>query len=211
MKKIIVAPVGEYIEDIYVGIREFPTEKVILITPKDMVDVAKDTQKSLEKFKVPAQIIEIKGNLWEEMFKVVARIKEFEKGEIIVNVSTGGRDSRCAATSAAFVNGFKAFAVENNETMLLPTLKFSYYNILTDKKMNILQSIEWCTDCTSMEDLAKSMSMSLPLVSYHINGTLKAEGLKQLGLVQTKENKGKVEVTLTSLGRMLLKGYVSSE
>jgi len=50
--------------------------------------------------------------------------------------------------------------------------------------------------------------MSLPLISYHVNGNLKSEGLKELGLVETKEIKGRVEVELTTLGRLLLKGYV---
>jgi hypothetical protein len=50
--------------------------------------------------------------------------------------------------------------------------------------------------------------MSLPLVSYHVNGTLKSEGLKQLGLVETTEQKGRVEVHLSTLGKLLVRGYI---
>ena len=53
--------------------------------------------------------------------------------------------------------------------------------------------------------------MSLPLVSYHIHGNRKSEGLKELGLVETKEVKGRVEVTITMLGRLLLKGYITQK
>lgn len=53
--------------------------------------------------------------------------------------------------------------------------------------------------------------MSLPLVSYHINGNVKSEGLVQMGLVEAKERKNKLEVSLTSLGKLLIDGYISSK
>ena len=59
------------------------------------------------------------------------------------------------------------------------------------------------------EELSRRTGMSLPLISYHINGTRKADGLKELGLVDTEENKGRVRMTLTTLGRLLIKGYIS--
>ena len=165
MKKIIVAPVGEYIDDIYVGIKEFPTEKVILIAPQDKLEVAEDTKKSLEKFKVNTEIREVSGNIWEAIFQEVAKIKEAETGDIIINVSTGDRDSRCAATSAAFVNGLKAFAVDGDSTMLLPILKFSYYKLLTDKKMDLLKILHNNEDCcSSLDELSKKANMSIPLI-----------------------------------------------
>jgi len=211
MKKIIVAPVGDYIEDLYVGIRDFPTEKVILISPREKMGIALEAKKNLERFKIPVKIIEIKGNVWEEMFKEVSKIKEYEKGEILINVSTGDRNSRCAATSAAFVNGFKAFGVENDRPMMLPVLKFSYYSLLSDKKMDILRILYEKTDCcASMDDLSKKAGMSIPLVSYHINGNLKSEGLREMGLVETEENKGRMKISLSFLGKMLLKGYIKS-
>src|SRR5512141_2029407 len=106
-KSTIVAPVGDYMEDLFVGIREFPTEKVILLTPKDRIKEAEETKKSLDKFKIPVKILMIDGFIWEEVFKAVANIKKTESQEILINVSTGDRESRCAATSAAFVNGLK--------------------------------------------------------------------------------------------------------
>ena len=60
-----------------------------------------------------------------------------------------------------------------------------------------------------MEELSRRTGMSLPLISYHINGTRKEDGLKELGLVDTEENKGRVRMTLTTLGRLLIKGYIS--
>jgi DNA-binding transcriptional ArsR family regulator len=208
-KMTIVAPVGDYMEDIFVGIRNFPTEKVILIAPKDRVKEAEETRKSLEKFKVPVKIIEIEGFIWEEIFKTVSQIRKSEGEDILINVSTGDRESRCAATSAAFVNGLKAFGIKDDEPMMLPVLKFSYYTLLTEKKMEILKTLYSKKECcASLDELSQKTKMSLPLVSYHINGTMKSEGLKQMGLIETEETKGKVKVNLTFLGRMLVKGYV---
>ena len=210
MKKTIVAPVGDYIEDLYVAIREFPTEKVILIAPQEKMQIAITAKENLEKFRIPTKIVEVKGFIWEEIFREVAKIKKYEKGEVIVNVSTGDRNSRCAATSAAFVNGLKAFGVEGDETMMLPVLKFSYYNLLSGKKMELLKTIfEKKGCCASLEELSKETKMSIPLISYHINGNLKSEGLKSMGLIETEETKGRMKISLSFLGKMLLKGYIA--
>ena len=210
-KKVVVAPVGDNMDALYVGIKEFPTERVILLTPEDRLDEANKAKANLEKFQIPVQITEIKGNVWEEMFSKIAQIKEIEKNkDVIINTATGDRVSTCAATSAAFVNGLKAMSVSDGMAMMLPVLKFSYYNMLTDKKMEILKLVNKPGCCASLEELSKKTKMSLPLISYHINGNLKSEGLKDMGLIETKEAKGRIAVTLSTLGRLLLKGYVSA-
>jgi len=215
MKHVVIAPVGDHMEDLFVGLREFPTERIILVTDPSKKEEAERSKLDLEKFKIPVQLKMLKeeGHLWEKTFEAIAEIVRTEKDNpILINVSTGDRNTRCAATSAAFVNGIRAFSVENNEAMLLPILKFSYYKILTDKKIGILKTIDENTDCcASLEELSKRTNMSLPLISYHINGTIKSEGLKELGLVETIEKKGKVSVNLSMMGRLLIKGYITSD
>lgn len=211
MKYVVIAPVGDNLDALFVGIREFPTERVILLTPENRMDEAKKLSNDLERFKIPVKITTIKGNIWEEMFAKIAQISKIEKGKnILVNTATGDRSTTCAATSAAFVNGLKAISVEGNEAMLLPILKFSYYNMLNEKKMNILKLLSKPDCCASLEEMSKKTKMSLPLISYHINGNLKSEGLKEMGLIETTENKGKIAVKLSTLGKMLIKGYISS-
>ena len=209
-KNIIIAPVGDNMDALFIGLREFPTEKVILLTPPERNKDAEKAMQDLDRFKIPTKIIEIKGNIWEEMFRKIAEIREIEKGKnILVNTATGDRMTTCAATSAAFVNGIKAFSVDNGMAMLLPVLKFSYYKMLTEKKMSILKMINKPDCCISLEELSKKTKMSLPLISYHINGNLKSDGLKEMGLVETTEKKGRIEIKLSTLGRLLIKGYVS--
>jgi len=142
MKYVIIAPVGENMDALFVGVREFPTERVILLATDQTSIQANETKTQLEKFKIPATIQQISGDgsLWENIFEAIAKIKKIEKdSNILLNVATGGPAMQCIATSAAFVNGLKAFDVDDNEAMLLPILKFSYYKMLTDKKLSILR------------------------------------------------------------------------
>lgn len=210
-KHTLIAPVGENIDLLFRAITLFSFEKAILIVPKQKLALAESTKKELARLGVPAHIKPIEGNIWEELFRVITEIAQYEKSKLLViNVSSGDQSMQCAATSAAFVNGIKAFTVENGEPMLLPVLKFSYYTQLTEKKMQILKLLyNDPTCCMSMEQLSKRLKMSLPLLSYHINGNLKSEGLHEHGLIETTETKGKVAISLTMLGKLLIKGYIT--
>ncbi|MBI4155318.1 winged helix-turn-helix transcriptional regulator [Candidatus Woesearchaeota archaeon] len=206
-KYIVIGTVHEDLNPLFIGIRDFPTKRLILLVPESKLSLAKKAKQDIEKFKIEVIIKEIEGNVWEALFENVAKVKNEEQNEnIIVNTSSGDRNSQCALTSAAFVNGLKAFAVESNETMLLPILKFSYYKILMDRKMKILKILYNNKTC-SLNELSEKANMSLPLISYHINGTPKSEGLKTLGLVEIKEGKGNTIVQLSMMGRLLVKGY----
>ncbi len=145
------------------------------------------------------------------MFKAFAQIKAREKdSRILVNVATGDKMSTCAALSAAFVNGLKAFSVDGNEPMMLPVLKFSYYKMLSDRKKMILLTMSQDDGSYSLEKLSERLKMSLPLLSYHINGNRKSEGMLELGLVEASEKtRGRVEVKLTQLGRLLAEGSLT--
>jgi len=214
MKNIVIAPMGDNMDALFVGVREFLTDRVVLVSSNARKEEADKVKENLEKFKIPTNIHLIEGDnevmVWEGTFKAISSIRSAEEGkEVLVNVATGDKTTRCAATSAAFVNGLKAFTVSGDNTMMLPVMKFSYYKIITDKKMEILKILNEKNCCSSLEELSKKTSMSLPLVSYHINGNLKSEGLKTMGLINTTEERGRISVDLSSLGRMVVKGYVS--
>jgi DNA-binding transcriptional ArsR family regulator len=151
--------------------------------------------------------------VWEDTFRVVNGIKKAnEDKDILINVSTGDKITRCAMTSASFVNGLKAFSVMNGAISMLPVLKFSYYKLITDRKMKILETLfKEPKCCASLEELSKKCNMSLPLVSYHVNGNPKSEGLKEMGLVETTEKGGRVAIRLSLMGNILMKGYVDTE
>jgi len=209
VRHTVIAPVGDNLDALFIGIREFPTRKIILIYPNEKLGAVKNIKKELERFKIPVETVEIKGNLLEDMFRIFAQIRKTEGEEsLLVNVATGDMLSSCAALSAAFVNGLKAFSVMSDQPILLPVLKFSYYKLISEKKMTILKAI-YNRERTTFEDLVKQLKMSLPLVSYHIHGNPDSQGLVQMGLVETREDpRGRIELQLTTLGRLLIRGYI---
>ncbi|MEK6948528.1 MAG: DUF6293 family protein [Nanoarchaeota archaeon] len=211
MKNTIIVPLGNNLDAVYLGIKELVTEKVILLVCLEHISKAEKIRKDLEKFQIHVNIKNLESNSWEEVFRSIGEIKNIDMEQnLIVNVGSAEGGMKCAATCATFVNGIRAFDItENNEIMFLPVLKFSYYNILTEKKLSILKILYNNVDnTTELYDLSKKLNMSLPLISYHINGTSKSDGLKTLGLVDTKEEKGKLKVRLNTLGLMILKGYI---
>lgn len=208
----MVAPIGDNPNGLYIAIKEFPIERLVTIVTKNKLDQVEKLRKDFSKFRIDVEAIIIEGNIWEETFKVISTLASTSKENIIVNVAAADRNMMCAATSAAFVNGLKAIDVVDDNVMMFPILKFSYYKLLSDKKMSIIKTLSKEIDCcSSLEELSKKVKMSLPLLVYHINGNVKSEGLKTMGLIETEEKKGRIKVRLTELGRLLEKGYVNSE
>lgn len=207
----VIAPVGDNPTALFQGMKEFATERVYLITPKSNVKKAREMQKKLEIFSIPVIILEVENSLMESMFYHFGQIVEkHNSDDIIVNVATGDRMSTCSALSAAFANGLKAFGIMEGKPMLLPIMKLSYYNELTDKKFKILTQLTK-EKYKSLSELSKKTGMSISLLSYHLNGTLKYKGLLNLRLVEVKQENKNLYVRLSELGSLLLKGYISCE
>ncbi|MFW6013695.1 MAG: winged helix-turn-helix domain-containing protein [Nanoarchaeota archaeon] len=206
MKHKIITLAGIEEEPLFSGIREFPTEEVIILNHNQ-----KETDVLAEKlrtYQVKSRKITIKEITWEKVFEIVKILNKQEEN-LLINAATGKPTTTAMMTSAAFVNGIRAYCAEKGEITMLPVLKFSYHKIIPEKKMKILRRLyEKKNCCASLEDLSKEMKISLPLVSYHINGTKKSKGLKELGLIETKEEKGKIGVSLSLQGRLIVEGHV---
>lgn len=207
----VIAPVGDNLNALFIGMKEFATERVYLITPTRNLKDAKKLEKKLEVFSIDVKIMEVRGSLMESMFASFGKICGLHnQDELIVNVATGDRMSTCAALSAAFANGLKAFGVMNKKPMLLPIMKLSYYHELSESKIKILQNLRR-EEFHSLSDLRKKTGMSVSLLSYHLNGTLRYKGLLGLRLVEINEENKQLKVKLSELGSLLLKGYVSCD
>jgi len=209
----MIAPIGEDMDSIFVGIKNFPTEKIILITDDKTKHLALKAKEELEKFKIQVMIKEVKSMNVEDVFECIADIKQFEDNKkLMINSSAGNKFTSCAVTCAGYVNGIKSFFVIKDEVVVLPILRFSYYKLLTEKKMELLKMLYKNKDCcSSLEELSQTTKMSLPLVSYYINGSTQTEGLETMGLVDVEKVKGKMHISLSTLGRMLVKGYIPSD
>jgi hypothetical protein len=229
-RAVQIAPVGDNLDAIFVGLREFPTKRIVLLAPTDKMNDAKELSKRLAPFKLPVKIVELKGSsILEKMFDAFAALKKEEalspensygEDNIIVNVATGDRISTCAALSASYVNGIKAFTVMDDRVMLLPMLKFSFNKLISEKKMDIIRALSSTSSEMGFDELAKTLKMSAPLLSYHLNGDRDTSGLIELGLTEwspvsqddrangrgTPKESGK-KIRLTSMGVLFFNGY----
>ena len=61
-KNIIIAPVGDNMNALYVGLKEFPTERIYLLAPTDYLKAAEKAVKDLERFGIPSKTISLNGN-----------------------------------------------------------------------------------------------------------------------------------------------------
>jgi DNA-binding transcriptional ArsR family regulator len=213
MKKIVIAPVNSETKDecLFATLKEFPTEKMIMLSSADGMIRAEQYTADLKKLGIESTIVKVEGNNpWESYFKATVDVCEgLEPEKIVINISSSDRIAQCAITNAAHVNGLRAVAILNGKMMMLPILKISFSNILSEKKMKILEALDGSC-MNSLEDISKKTGMSLQLVSYHINGTPKSKGLRDLELVETNEEKGKIKVCTSTMGRLMMEGYLRS-
>ncbi|MBS3054248.1 MAG: winged helix-turn-helix transcriptional regulator [Candidatus Aenigmarchaeota archaeon] len=204
MKPAIIAPIGGDSSAIFRGIREFGAEKIIILHLRKHRKDADNLKAELGKFSVPVSIMQIGEPAWELVFRAVGQLRE--EGAMI-NVGAADILLKSASISAAFVNGMKCFDVEGGKIMVLPVLKLPYYGMIPKKKMEILRFLARQPDKeSSLDSITKSLGMSLPLLSYYVNGNAKTEGLKQAGLVETEAKGRRVIVSLASAGRLLMEG-----
>lgn len=204
---VVVSPFGDNPDALYVGIRHFPTKKIILLYQAARKNALDKLKQDLAKFQIPVEAYELKGDPIESAFEILASLKKVEGEEtLLVNVSTGDRITTCAALSACYVNGVRGFAVMGNEVRLLPMLRFFYTKMISDSKMRILKAL--VAGPTNLESLAEKVKMSPPLLSYHLNGDKDSFGLIELGLTETVDQGREKIAQLGAMGRLLVKGYL---
>jgi hypothetical protein len=211
-KTLQIATFGEDKEGILTGLRNFPIHKLILLhyaeDKKKVEEFAGSLRSTLGitiSLRVIAQPDIIRSTL--EHVSDIIKIEQGQFEQILINVSAGDKMIGCAALSCAFVNGIKAFGTDaTGLPMLLPILKLSYNEIISDAKIKILQTLDSIGGTIeSLEDLAKHSGFGKPLLSYHINGTADSKGLVQLGLVDIERlERGRNRITINTLGRMLI-------
>ncbi len=205
-KCVMIAPAGNSIEKLFIGLREFSCSRVIIITERDNRAQAEKIKNGIEQFRISADIIEIKSaDSIEETFKAIFNLKKrYGMENIIINCVSGSQLANSILICAAFINGIKAFTVKKDEVIVLPVLNYPYYQFLTSRKLEILDVLKREGHCSSLDRLGKKTNMSLPLISYHIHGNSKSEGLEGLGLVETEEKKGKIDIRLSRPGKLLV-------
>ncbi|MBI5377014.1 MAG: hypothetical protein HZA82_00100 [Thaumarchaeota archaeon] len=207
-----IATFGQDREGIVAGIRNFPIHKLILLhyveDKKDVEEFSHNIRSTLG-ISVSLRLI-AKPDIIRSAMEHISEIIKTESGkfeQLLINVSAGDKMIGCAALSCAFVNGIKAFGTDQDgKPMLLPILKMSYNEIISDAKIKILRALDKAGGTTeSLDDLTKITEFGKPLLSYHIHGTNESKGLVQLGLVEVERlERGRSKITLNTLGKMLI-------
>ena len=212
-KTLQVATLGADTDPILVGIRTLPVHKLYLIHLENDTAIAQKLTHDLASvLKVDVQSHAVpSSDMLTHVLEGVASILQREKGnfdDILFNVSSGDKLLGCAALSAAFINGLKAFAIMNGEPLLLPVLRFSYDQLVSPTKLDILKSLQKNGgEVDSLETLKDISGYGKPLLSYHIQGAEDSKGLVELGLVEVeKGTRGKSITKITTLGRLLTVG-----
>lgn len=210
LKTLQIALLGGNEDAVLVGLRNFPAHRLTLISLSDFIDQANRlAQKLGETLKLDVDVVQIKDPGILTMLDAVGQILRNESEnfqDFLINVGSASKHVTCAGVTAAFVHGIKAFDVMGDQPVVLPVMKFSYTQAVTEPKMEILRAIERSGgDVESLVRLSVLSNYGKPLLSYHINGSEESRGLEDLGLVEVERGKrGRLRVKLTALGRVLL-------
>jgi DNA-binding transcriptional ArsR family regulator len=210
LRTLQIAILGGSDEAVLVGLRNFPAHKLILIVSTGTKDQADQlARKLIDTLKLTVEIIQVKDESVQAMLDAVGAIVSRETDgfqDFLINVGSADKHLTCAGVTAAFVHGIRAFDVMGERLEVLPVMKFSYTQAVTEPKLAILRAIERSGgDVESLEKLSAIAKYGKPLLSYHIRGSPDSKGLEELGLVEVERGKrGRLRVKLTALGRTLL-------
>ncbi len=210
MKVLQICALGDE-EAIMAGIREFPITKMVLMNYPGEEDRARRIMGQLAPLKIDIDRHSMGENILMSTLQVVTEIVTNEGkhyDEILVNAASGDKLASCALLSAAFVNGRKAFGVMDDKIMMMPVLKFSYTELISEPKLNLLKALQEAGDeVDSLNSLAKLSGIDKSLLSYHIRGGRDSKGLEELGLVSVdRQAQGKLNIQITELGKLMMVG-----
>jgi hypothetical protein len=211
-RTVQIATVGEESGGVLAGVRNAPANKLVLICYERDKELAKRLATNItETLKADVAIydsIRVEHS-YKDIMQVFSQILEKNRDhydDFILNVSSGDKMICIAAAVTSFILGFKAFFCKGDECVMLPPMKLSYTELVSDVKLNILRSLDKVGgEVDSLDELSKLTNYGKPLLSYHIHGSEDARGLIDLGLAEAiRHSRGKTKVRLTTLGKMLL-------
>lgn len=214
MKTLQIATFGSDGQDaIAFGIKNFPIHKLILICfheDKNRAEEFSRRIKSILGLPITITLVTQENVIRDTMDRIneILQLHGNEFEDILMNISCGDKLLGCAALSTAFIHGVKAFGMDYTHTMplMMPVLKLSYNEIISDAKKKILMAIDSAGGSVdSLDHLEKISGFGKPLLSYHVQGSKDAKGLVKLGLVDIeKGERNKISTKITTLGKLLI-------
>ena len=211
-KTLQIATIGEDSGGVLSGVRNAPANKLVLICYEREKEAARRLSMSItDTLKTEVEVYDTirPEQCYKDIMQVFSQIVEKNKpnfDDFLLNVSSGDKMICIAAAVTSFILGFKAFFCKGDQCVMLPPMKLSYTEMVSEVKLNILRALDKVGgEVDSLDELSKLTDYGKPLLSYHIHGSEDARGLIDLGLAEaTRHARGKTKVTLTTLGKMLL-------
>ena len=217
MKTLHIATVGVDTETVLVGMKNVPTHRLDLICLHEHKDSVNAFALNLEKtLKIDVDVHVVEGRIVEGVLEKVADILNKHNNEfddVVLNVAGGEKVLTCAAVTAAFFNGLKAFHLKNETPVMLPVMKVKYSDIISKAKMAVITAIHDTGGAIqSLGQLSDISGYGRPLLSYHIWGDDESRGLVELGLVEAERGRhGRLEARLAVLGRAMVLAQSSTD
>jgi hypothetical protein len=217
---IHVAVAGEDHDPILAAVRELGAERIVLIGTDDERDQLERLASTMGPLGVETEFRGLPaGDPLVATIQLVQRIVREHgdrTGDVVVNLGAADKDRACAMLSAAFVAGVKAVDMPEDEIVFLPILRFSYGEVVSEAKLDILQALDaGGGQVSKLRDLADEAGIQDSLASYHVRGGRDGEGLVDLGLVEVdRGHRGALGIHLTPMGELLARGlspFVSAE
>lgn len=142
-----------------------------------------------------------------------ATAEEAETGRLLVNVAGADRQGASAATVAAYIRDLPVLDVVEGAPVLLPRLRFTYRETVSDTKLSILEALDEAEGRVDrLQDLARMAGIEPSLASYHVRGGKDADGLEGLGLVSIEGTTvGQLSIRLTGMGELLARRLLRPE
>ena len=218
-KTLQIATVGEDTDGVLSGVRNAPVNKLVLICYDREREVAKRLSMEISgTIRTETEVYDSirSEHLYKDIMDAFTHILEKDQAgydDFVLNVSSGDKRLCIAAAVTSFILGFKAFFCKGDECVMLPPIRLSYTEMVSDVKMEILRALDTVGgEVESLDELVKLTNYGKPLLSYHIHGSEDARGLIELGLAQSvRGSRGKTKVSLTTLGKMLLVEKIKPE
>ena len=211
-RTVQIATVDKDSSGVLAGVRNAPANKLVLICYDHNKEIAKRLAASIsETLKTEVEVydkVRVEHS-YKDIMQVFSQIVEKNKDQyedFLLNVSSGDKMICIAAAVTSFILGFKAFFCKGDECVMLPPIKLSYTELVSEVKISILRALDKAGgEVESLDELSKLTNYGKPLLSYHIHGSEDARGLIDLGLAEaTRHSRGRTKVRLTTLGKMFL-------
>lgn len=200
-KHTLITGISKEMHGLYPAIQEFKINQVILLTTKGSEDFTEQAINDLKRMNISVVTKKIEDP-WSDTYHLINSKKE---ENLLINTCSGPDELKKALLSAAHTHGVKAYTLKNDEIFIIPIFQ-DYHKSLGDKKIEILNLLkEAPNNELNLEIISKKTKMSLPLISYHINGNTKSQGLKELNLITSREEKGRSYIKITQTGEILIK------